>query len=74
MGSLLILTSVKRSEKQLPSKENVRAFLQLNCSNFKLSRVKGIRVPKMLKEIKFERVWKELEVKNCFQRQTFTKY
>ena len=31
-----ILTSVKRSEKQLPGKANPDTFLQLNCSNFRL--------------------------------------
>ena len=30
-------TSVKRSEKQLPSKANFSTFLQLNCSNFGLN-------------------------------------
>ena len=29
-----ILTSVKRSEKQLPSKSNFSTFLQFNCFNF----------------------------------------
>ena len=29
---------------------------------------------KIVKQIKFERVWDELEAKNCFQRQLFTKY
>ena len=31
-----ISTSVKRSEKQLPSKANFSAFLLLNCPNFRL--------------------------------------
>ena len=28
----------------------------------------------MVKDIKFEEVWIELEAKKCFQRQPFTKY
>ena len=36
--------------------------------------MKGLRVTKIVKEIKFEGVWDELEAKNCSQRQLFTKY
>ena len=36
--------------------------------------MKGLRVVKIIKESKFEGVWGELEAKNCFQRQSFTKY
>ena len=32
------------------------------------------RVKKTVKQIKIERVWGELEAKNCFQRKSFTKY
>ena len=35
--------------------------------------MKGVRVTKIVKENKFEGVWDELEAKNCFQRQSFTK-
>ena len=36
--------------------------------------MKGLKVTKTAKEIKFERVWGDLEAKYCFQRQSFTKY
>ena len=36
--------------------------------------MKDFRVTKIVKEIKVERVWGELEAKNCFQKQPFTKY
>ena len=38
------------------------------------SSVKDFRVTKILKEIKLERVWGDLESKKCFQRQSFIKY
>ena len=60
---------MKISEKELPSNANLRSFLLLNCSNFKLKRFKGVRVTKRVKQIKFEGVWGELESKNSFQRQ-----
>ena len=36
--------------------------------------MEGFRVTKIVKEIKFEEVWGDLEAKNCFQIQSFTKY
>ena len=36
--------------------------------------MKDLRVTKIVKEIKFEGVWGDLESKKCFQRQSFTKY
>ena len=36
--------------------------------------MRGLRVTKIVKEIKFEGVWAELEATGCFQRQSFTKY
>ena len=36
--------------------------------------MKGVRVTKIVKEIKFEGVWGELESKKSFQRRSFTKY
>ena len=54
------------SEKQLSSKEII---LQINCPNFRLKQCEGPRVTKIVKEIKFETVWGELESKNGFQRQ-----
>ena len=36
--------------------------------------MKGLRVTKILKEIKFEAVWDEFESIKVFQRKSFTKY
>ena len=36
--------------------------------------MKGLRVTKIVKEIKFGEIWGELEAKKCLQRQSFTKY
>ena len=36
--------------------------------------MKGLGVTKVVNEIKFQDVWGELEEKQCFQRQSFTKY
>ena len=36
--------------------------------------MQGLRVTKIVKEIKFEEVWGKLDTKTSFQRQLFTKY
>ena len=36
--------------------------------------MKGLRVTKLVKEIKFEEFWGELDSKKVFQSQSFTKY
>ena len=36
--------------------------------------MKGLRVTKIVKEVKFNGVWGELESKKGFERQSFTKY
>ena len=36
--------------------------------------MKGLQVTRIIKEINFEDIWGELEAKNCFQIQPFTKY
>ena len=36
--------------------------------------MKGLRVTKIVKEIKFEEVWSKLKSRTCFQRQSVTKY
>ena len=36
--------------------------------------MKGLKVTKIFKEIRFDGVWGKLEAKKCFQRQSFTKY
>ena len=45
----------------------VALILVWNC-------VKGLRVTKIVKQIKFEGVWGKLEARSCLQRQPFTKY
>ena len=39
-----------------------------------MNSVNGLRVTKIVRGIKFEGVWVEFKSKNCFQRQSFTKY
>ena len=51
---------MKRSEKQLPSKANFRTL--------ETRLLKGLRVTKNVKEIKFEGIWGNLESKKGFQR------
>ena len=65
---------MKRSKKQLPSKTNSRTFCNLIALLLGQNSVKGLRVTTIVKEIKFEGVWSELEAKICFQRESFTKY
>ena len=36
--------------------------------------LKGLRITKSVNETKFEWFWVKLEARNCFQRQSFTKY
>ena len=36
--------------------------------------MKDLRITKIVKEIKFEGIWAKLKAKNCFHRQSFTKY
>ena len=43
------------------------------CFNFRLGLCQR-RVTKIVKQIKFEGVWGELEARGCFQRQSFTEY
>ena len=45
----------------------VALILDKNC-------VKGLRVPKSVKQSKFKSVWGKLEAKKCFQIQSWTKY
>ena len=60
---------MKSSEKQLPSKANIRTFLSLIALILGQNSVKDIKVTKIVKEIKFEGVWVELELKKTLQRQ-----
>ena len=63
--------NVNLSEKQLPSKTNFSTFLQLNSFNFRLRLCE--RSYQLVKEIKFEGVWGDVEAKNRFHRKSFTK-
>ena len=65
-------TSVKRSGKHLSSKANFSTFLQISCSNFRLKLCQTLQAEKIIKQIKFERVWGGLEAKKCFQRRSIT--
>ena len=49
-------------------------FLNLVAQVLDLNCMEELRVTKIVKEIKFEGVWGELEAQKCFQRQSFTKY
>ena len=69
-----ILTSVKRSEKQLTSKASFNPFWNLVARILVWNCVKGLRITKIVNETKFHGIWGELEAKNCFQRQSFAKY
>ena len=60
--------------KAVTCKGNFSTFSNLVALILGQSCVKGYRVIKTDKEIKLEGVWGELEAKNCFQRQSFTKY
>ena len=68
-------TSGKRLEKQLPSKANFGAFLQINCSNFRL---KLGEKPQGYQNRQRQYILRNLgrltSRKNCFQRRSFTKY
>ena len=66
-----ILISVKSLGKQLSSKKNFSAFLQISCFSFRLNCVQGLRVTKIVKKIKFKGVRGELESGNCFRGQSF---
>ena len=57
---------MKRPRKHLPSKANFRTFLTLNCSYFRLSSVKILRVNKNIKEIKLRGVCGRLKPKKGF--------
>ena len=60
------------------SSYQIRQILALFCSLNALildwNSMSGLRVTKIVKEIKFKGVWGELESKKGFQRKPFTKY
>ena len=49
-------------------------FFQLSCSNLRLKQCQKPYSYQIIKEIKFEVVWDELESKKAFQIQSVTKY
>ena len=62
-----MLTSVKRSEKQLSSKRRFFPILLLNCSNFTLKQCEKPEIYLTCqKKVKFEEEWHKLESKKCF--------
>ena len=63
----------KKSEKYFSSKINFSTFLQLSCSNFRLTCDKDLTVTKNVKKIGLKGL-EQLRSKNCFQRQSWTKY
>ena len=52
---------MKRSEKKLAHKANFSTFLALSWYN--QNGIKDLKVTKIVKEIKFEGIWGELEAK-----------
>ena len=61
-------------EKQLPSKASFNPFCKLIALMLGYNTVQDMRVNKIVKEIKFDRVCGELDSKKCFERQSITKY
>ena len=64
---------MKRSEKQLPSNAKFSTSFRFIALLLDQDYVKGLRFTKVVKEINFERVWVELEGKNCSKTQSFKK-
>ena len=64
---------MKSSEKQSPSKASFRPC-HLIALILGQNSVKGVKVTKNIKEIKFEGVWGEIESKGAFQRQWLAGY
>ena len=64
--------------KDQESSYQVRQILALFCMLVALildwNWIKGFRVTKIIKQVKFGGVWGKLEAKKCSQRQPFTKY
>ena len=69
---------VPSQQKDWNSSYQVRQILAPFCNlfarNLGLNCVKGLRVTKIFKQIKFEVVWGKLAAKLCFQRQSSKKH
>ena len=55
-------------EKQLPGKASLSPFCKLIALMLDYNTVQDLRVNKIVKEIKFDRVCGELDSKKCFER------
>ena len=69
-----VSTSGKRSKQQFTSKTIFSTFCNLIALIIDWNCVKGLRVTKIVKQIKFKAVWGKLGRKVCFQRQSLRKY
>ena len=65
---------MKRSGKQLSSKENVVLLSKLIALGLGQNIVKGLKVTKTFKKIRFDEVWGKIESKKGFQRQSVIKH
>ena len=76
----LWIPNVDVSEKirKINIKYQIKQTFSLHCKLLTLildlNYVKGLRVTKIAKQSKFEGTWGKLEVKYCFQRQSWLKY
>ena len=62
-------TQWKDRESSNQVRQSLGLFYNLNALILGSNSVKGIRVTKNFKEVKFEEVWGKLESRKCFQRQ-----
>ena len=76
----LWIPNVDVSEKirKINIKYQIKQTFSLHCKLLTLildlNYVKGLRITKIAKQSKFEGTWGKLEVKYCFQRQSWLKY
>ena len=70
-------TKFQPQGKDWKSSYQIKEVLALFCLSIALmvgyNCVKELRVTKIVKEIKFERIWGWTRIKKCFQKQSFTK-
>ena len=70
--SLSIPNLDRKSSYQV--RQNLALFCKLVAIILGLNCLKGLKIFKIVKEIKFEEVWDKLKAKNYLQRQLWTKY
>ena len=68
------LTLGKRSERQLSTKSNFCPFCQFYPLPSSYNTLKSVRINKISKTNMFEAVWRQLESKKGFQRESIAKY